>query len=90
MLPLFQFDLMTSRGRVFSGQVQSLVVRGEAGFFGVWANHASMLSHLAAGKLKVTDDTGRDRYFQTEGGFFEVAKNRAVLLTRKTEELETS
>ena len=82
MTPTFHFDIVTLNGKEFSGEVQSLIVPGERGLFGVLANHAAMISLCAAGKLKIRDSSGNEKFFSTGPGYFEVRKNQAVLLTQ--------
>ena len=84
-VPSFTFDLITQDGRAYSGNVESLVVPGEKGSFGVLANHAAFVSSCVPGKLKVTEENGNEVLFQMGKGFFEVVKNKAVLLTNVAE-----
>ena len=85
MIPTFQFDIMTLNGKVYSGRVQSLVVPGGKGSFGVLANHAALISTCVPGKLKVREESGSERFFTTAKGYFEVMKNRATLLADSAE-----
>ncbi len=85
MAPLFQFEIITLNGKPYSGKVKSLMVSGAKGYFGVLANHAAFISSCAPGRLKITEESGSDMFFQTGNGFFEVAKNRAILLVNSAE-----
>lgn len=78
--PTFQFDIITLQGKAYSGEVESLVLPGAVGSFGVLANHASLISNCAAGKLKIREKADREIRYETGKGFFEVVKNRAILL----------
>ncbi len=90
MTPAFHFDIVTLDGAPYSGQVISLMVPGEKGFFGVLANHARLISTCAPGKLKIKEESGAELWFRTGKGYFEVAKNQAVLLANTAEKLSTS
>ena len=85
MTPKFQFDVITLSGKPYSGSVTSLVIPGEKGYFGVLANHAALISTCVPGKLKVKDEAGNESWFQTGKGFFEVKKNKALLLSTACE-----
>ncbi len=77
----FTFDLITQNGRAYSGTVESLVVPGEKGSFGVLANHAGLISTCVPGKLKIRETNQKEILYQVGSGYFEVFKNKAVLLT---------
>jgi len=88
--PAYQFEIITLEGKAFSGSVTSLVLPGEEGSFGVWANHASLISTCVPGKLKLREESGSEQFFLTQNGFFEVVKNRAIFLTTSAEKSEIS
>ena len=85
--PSFQFEVVTVNGKPYAGKVTSLVVPGEKGSFGVLANHAAFISTCTPGKLKAREQNGSEFWFEVGGGFFEVAKNRAILLTNSFEKI---
>ncbi len=65
----------------FDGMVNSIVVPGTQGYFGVLANHVPFLSSVKEGRLKVRKDE-RLVEFQIGDGFFEVKHNEALLMVR--------
>ena len=81
----FQLDVITPDRTVFSGQVVSLVAPGIAGYLGVLAHHAPLLTALGLGHGRVTDAEGREIHFAISGGFLEVGENRAILLADAAE-----
>ena len=83
----FTFELITQNGRAYSGAVESLVVPGEKGFFGVLRNHAGLISTCVSGKLKIRESNQKELLYQVGGGYFEVFKNKAVLLAESAESL---
>ena len=85
MSPVFQFEIVTLNGKPYSGKVKSLMVSGAKGYFGVLANHAAFISRCLPGKLKITEEAGHEVFYKTGEGFFEVVKNRAVLLINSAE-----
>ncbi|PIQ85517.1 MAG: hypothetical protein COV74_08480 [Candidatus Omnitrophica bacterium CG11_big_fil_rev_8_21_14_0_20_45_26] len=87
MSPAYQFDLITPNGKPYSGQVTYVVVPGEKGNFGVLANHAALVSNCLSGKLRVVAETGQELLFSIGKGFFEVVKNKAILLTENASQI---
>lgn len=84
----YRFKMLTPQGTLMDEDVVSIVAPGEAGHFGVLANHAPLIATLASGDLRVTTETG-DRWYKVEGGIFRVAKNSAVLLSESIKESQT-
>ena len=85
MAPIFHFEIVTLNGKPYFGNVKSLMVSGQKGYFGVLANHAAFISSCVPGRLKITEESGNDVFFRTGKGFFEVVKNRAILLVNSAE-----
>ena len=79
--PSFQLKVVTPNEVAFEGTVVSVTVPGEAGYFGVLANHAAFVSTLGKGNLTTRDESGKTSSLKVEGGFFKVSNNRAIVLT---------
>lgn len=77
----FEFQITTPKGVPFSERVVSLILPGENGFFGVLAHHTSLLAACKPGKLKIRDTSEHETAYEIGSGFFEMAGNRAVLIT---------
>ena len=77
----FDLSLVTPDGAVFEGEVEMLVVPGEAGEIGVLARHAPLVAMLKAGSTRVHIRRGSEiREFATGPGFFKVEQDRALAL----------
>jgi F-type H+-transporting ATPase subunit epsilon len=77
----YQLSIITPSGKVFDGQVESLIAPGESGFFGILGNHAPIIASLKAGPLTVKQNS-YDHFFAVGAGVLEVnAKSEALLLT---------
>jgi F-type H+-transporting ATPase subunit epsilon len=63
-----------------------MIAPGEAGYLGVLANHAPLVTTLTSGTLKVKLD-GKEKWYRIEGGILRVARNSAVLLSEVVEEI---
>ena len=82
----YHFKILTPSTHILDEQVVSIVAPGEAGYLGVLANHAPLITTLSPGKLKVTFETSGDKWYRVNGGILRVARNAAVLLSEQVEE----
>lgn len=87
MAKTFHLQIITPEKVFFDGQVVSLVVPGEAGYLGVLADHAPLISTLKPGKIQVTPATDAAAFavMSPGNGFLEVLKNQVTLLLRTLE-----
>ena len=76
----FKRSILTPERAVFEGEVEYVEAPGTEGYFGVLANHAGLVTSLAAGTLKVRHVGGKEDRWQVAGGFFEVSDNNATVL----------
>jgi F-type H+-transporting ATPase subunit epsilon len=85
--PTFSFKILSPKAQILDEEVVSIVAPGGAGYLGVLANHAPLISTMKDGELKVKFSGGTERRFRITGGILRVAGNNAVLLTESIEEL---
>ena len=90
MEPTYRFKILSPKRQVLDDQVVSIVAPGNAGYFGVLANHAPFISTMKAGEVTVRFPNGTDRRFRIDGGIFRVTRNSAVLLAETVEEIKES
>ncbi len=78
----FELSLVTPEGAAFEGEVEMLVVPGDAGEIGVLARHAPLVAMLRAGSTRIYRDRAADDVveFATGPGFFKVEQDRALAL----------
>ncbi|MEK7279944.1 MAG: ATP synthase F1 subunit epsilon [Nitrospirota bacterium] len=81
----FQLMIFTPEEKVFEDSVISIVVPGEAGYLGVLADHAPLVTTLRMGRLEVTDRSGQRTSWKIASGFLEVVNNSATILTEEIE-----
>ncbi|MFZ1977715.1 MAG: F0F1 ATP synthase subunit epsilon [Bacteroidota bacterium] len=81
----FYLEIVTPKRVIFKGDVSSFTVPGAAGSFQVLRNHASLLSNIHEGAVKVKDASGKEIHYATSGGVVEVRDNRVVLLAETAE-----
>ena len=87
MAATYQFKILTPQTTVLDEQVESLVAPGEAGYLGILANHAPIVTTLTKGKLKVKF-AGQEKWYIVSGGILRVARNHAILLSESVEEIQ--
>jgi F-type H+-transporting ATPase subunit epsilon len=78
----FDVSLVTPEGPAFEGEVEMLIVPGDAGEIGVLARHAPLVATLKAGSTRVylSVDDKEVREFASGPGFFKVELDRAIAL----------
>ena len=78
----FEISLVTPDGAAFEGEVEMIVVPGDAGEIGVLARHAPLVAMLKAGSTRIYRDRASDDVveFATGPGFFKVEQDRALAL----------
>lgn len=73
-------EIITPDKKLFSGDVKSVLLPGTSGTFGVLNKHASMISSLKKGKIKIIDEKQETLYFDINGGVAEIHKNKIIVL----------
>ncbi|MDR1775046.1 MAG: ATP synthase F1 subunit epsilon [Actinomycetes bacterium] len=75
-------EVVTPDATVFSGEVESVVVTTPEGELGVLPMHAPLVARLGKGQLRLRP-VGKEaaQVFTTEGGYFQVAEDKAIVLT---------
>jgi F-type H+-transporting ATPase subunit epsilon len=78
----FDLSLVTPEGPAFEGEVEMLIVPGDAGEIGVLARHAPLVAMLKAGSTRIYRDRAAEDVveFATGPGFFKVEQDRALAL----------
>jgi F-type H+-transporting ATPase subunit epsilon len=78
----FELSLVTPEGAAFEGEVEMLVVPGDAGEIGVLARHAPLVAMLKAGSIRIYRDRDSEDIveFASGPGFFKVEQDRALAL----------
>tara|TARA_B100002052_G_C15811965_1_gene566312 strand:+ start:560 stop:820 length:261 start_codon:yes stop_codon:yes gene_type:complete len=80
-------EIITLEKVVYSGDVESIVVPGAEGQLGILANHASLMSILSTGLIRLISE-GNEVRFNVDGGFIEVNKNSVTILADSCETVE--
>ena len=77
----YLLNISSPDGKLFSGEVVSIIVRGVEGEFAVLADHVPFITNVVPGKciIELPDGTVKDG--QTEGGLMTVGKEDVTYLT---------
>lgn len=70
----FQLNIISAEKKVFSGTVASIVAPGVSGQFGVYPDHAAMITALKKGVIVYKTSAG-EQTLEVSGGVVEVNKN---------------
>ena len=82
MAETLHFDLVSPERRLFSGDVEQVVVPGEEGDFAVLPKHAPFMTVIRPGAITVSDG-GQDSRTFIHGGFAEVTPNGLTILAEE-------
>ena len=73
-------EIITPEKELYNGIVTSVKVPGSAGEFEILNNHASIVSSLINGKIRVINDKQEELNFNIKSGVIEMQKNKIVIL----------
>lgn len=73
-------EIITVEKKLYEGEIDLVQVPGSKGSFEVLKNHASLISTLDQGKIKIIDKEGNKEFFNIESGVIEVSNNKIVVL----------
>ena len=77
----YLLNISSPDGKLFSGQVTSLIVRGVEGEFCVLADHIPFVTSVVDGKCIIELEDGTVKEGHTEGGLITVGKGEVTYLT---------
>ena len=73
-------EIITPEKELYNGIVTSVKVPGSAGEFEILNNHASIVSSLINGNIRVINDKQEELNFNIKSGVIEMQKNKIVIL----------
>ncbi len=83
MAELLKFELVSPEKLLMSADVQSVVIPGAEGDFGVFVNHAPVLSTMRPGIVDITTADGKNERIFVRGGFAEVNPTGLTVLAEQ-------
>ena len=75
-----QLEVLTPERKLYAGEVYGVQLPGVDGSFEVLDKHAPLIAALGKGRMKVLKDKAQAEFYQIEGGFVEVLRNKATVL----------
>lgn len=81
MAKSFKISIVTAEQTLLETEAVSLTLPGIAGYLGILANHAPLVTALVPGVMTLkTPDGGPDSVFSVSNGFVEVARNEVSVM----------
>lgn len=77
----YLLNISSPDGKIFSGQVVSIILRGVEGEFAILADHIPFITSVVPGKCIIELEDGTVKDGQTEGGMITVGKDDVTFLT---------
>ena len=76
-------EIVTPDKKIYSGEVKLIQAPGTDGSFEILNNHASMITTLDSGTVKVIEEDDTEKLFEIDKGVIEVNNNKIILLAEK-------
>ncbi|MBO5838179.1 MAG: ATP synthase F1 subunit epsilon [Bacteroidales bacterium] len=77
-----KLNIITPEDTLYEGEVKSVQLQGTDGKFQLLNNHAPIISALAKGKIKITDNNDQTIEYEINGGLVEMSKNKIQILAQ--------
>ena len=74
-----KLEIITPESIIYTGDVESVIAPGSEGELGILPHHASLMTALPAGDIKVSVN-GQANSYSVGGGFLEVKDNQVTIL----------
>jgi len=89
MARTLKVEVVTPDSKVFSGEVNSIVITAPDGEVGILPMHAPLIAELGHGILRFTRDADNIvETFQAKGGYLQIAEDYAIVLTDSASRVE--
>ncbi len=79
----FTCDIVTPSANLASEEVEMVVVPGIEGEMGFLKGHATLVSVLADGVVRITTAEGASKRYALEGGYVEVTGDKVIILANR-------
>ena len=80
----FKLEIVTPEKKVVDTSAEEIQIPGKNGYLGVLPGHAPLITELAVGELKYTENTGESR-LAVAWGFAEVLPDKVTILAETAE-----
>ncbi|GBF11818.1 F0F1 ATP synthase subunit epsilon [Tepidibacillus infernus] len=79
-----RLEIVTPERKVYSDDVNMVIVRGEMGELGILPKHAPFVTPLVISPVRIKKD-GKEQLIAISGGFLEVNENKVIILAETAE-----
>ncbi|MBL7971635.1 MAG: ATP synthase F1 subunit epsilon [Prolixibacteraceae bacterium] len=73
-------EIITPDKSIYSGKVSLVQLPGSKGTFEILNHHAPIISTLGKGKIKIVEESGKEIFFEVDGGVVENKNNKIIVL----------
>lgn len=73
-------EIITPDKLIYSGKIKLVQLPGTKGAFEILNNHAPIISTLDKGRIKVIEESGKELFFDVDGGVVENKDNKIIVL----------
>lgn len=81
-------DIVSAERAIFSGEVESISLRGTIGELGIHPGHAPLLTGVSPGAVQLSLPDGQKEIFFASGGFLEVQPGVVTILADTAQRAE--
>jgi F-type H+-transporting ATPase subunit epsilon len=82
MSSTMRLEIVSSEGKIFSGQVAFTVVPGEGGDLGIYPRHAPLLTRMRPGSVRFkTAENSAEELIYVSGGILEIQPDQITVLS---------
>lgn len=82
-------QILTPDGQVYDGNTTGVQVPGTMGSFEIKKDHASIVSSMDIGALRIYGENGKSIFFAISGGFVEADNNNVVIMAEAAESYDS-
>ena len=73
-------DIVSAEQEIFHGDVSMVIATGEMGELGIAPRHATLITRLKPGQVRLKLENGDDQFFYVSGGILEVQPSVVTIL----------
>jgi F-type H+-transporting ATPase subunit epsilon len=73
-------EILTPEATLYEGEANFVYLPGSNGSLGLLNKHASLISSLKKGTLRIKDTANKEHKFEVKGGTVEVNNNKVIIL----------
>ncbi len=76
----FRLEIVGPAGKIYSKDVEFVLVRTTEGDMGILPNHSPFVAALAIGEMMVREEKGKEISYYVSEGFLEINNNKVIIL----------